>query len=212
MLFSPASLPRALLLLTLRSFSQSERVALLPSRSGWKEKETCSRSGVRPGQKNPDRAEGVGPKGRVSGPGENRLSRREFPVYKEKGVCYIPESSNLFIHRLGSVYVKDVAREFFEAARGKQTGIGMSHCAIGEGVNGKNIRRYFEVPRDQGFVGVMSLECEAPGGWSWKDLSGGYGRFGKIGISPKIWIPEGGGLAYGVESSEGLFIHLALRG
>jgi sugar phosphate isomerase/epimerase len=69
-----------------------------------------------------------------------------------------------FLNRVGHVHVKDVAPRLSERARGKQTGIGMSHCSIGEGVNAENIRRCLELLRDRGFKGAVSLECEAQGG------------------------------------------------
>jgi sugar phosphate isomerase/epimerase len=69
-----------------------------------------------------------------------------------------------FLNRVGHVHIKDVAPRLSETVRGKQTGIGMSHCSIGEGVNAKNIRRCLELLRDQGFRGAVSLECEAQGG------------------------------------------------
>jgi len=69
-----------------------------------------------------------------------------------------------FIEKVGHVHIKDVAPKISERARGRQTGIGMSHCAIGEGVNAGNIRKCFEILRDYRFRGAVSLECEARGG------------------------------------------------
>jgi sugar phosphate isomerase/epimerase len=69
-----------------------------------------------------------------------------------------------FLNRVGHVHIKDVAPRLSETGRGKQTGIGMSHCPIGEGVNAQNIRGCLELLRDQGFRGAVSLECEAQGG------------------------------------------------
>jgi inosose dehydratase len=69
-----------------------------------------------------------------------------------------------FIKKVGHVHIKDVAPRISETARGKQTGIGMSHCAIGEGVNAGNIRKCFETLRDCRFRGAVSLEGEARGG------------------------------------------------
>ena len=48
--------------------------------------------------------------------------------------------------------------------RGGQTGIAVSHCAIGEGVNAANIRRCLEILRDHGYTGTLSMECEGQGG------------------------------------------------
>ena len=69
-----------------------------------------------------------------------------------------------FLKRVGHVHLKDVAPRLSETARGTQTGIGMSHCSLGEGVNAQNIRRCLELLRDRGFQGAVSLECEAQGG------------------------------------------------
>jgi inosose dehydratase len=69
-----------------------------------------------------------------------------------------------FLNRVGHVHLKDVAPRLSETARGKETGIGMSHCSIGEGVNARNIRGCLELLRDHGFKGAVSLECEAQGG------------------------------------------------
>jgi sugar phosphate isomerase/epimerase len=51
-----------------------------------------------------------------------------------------------------------------EAVRGSQTGIAVSQCAIGDGVNAGNIRRVLEILRDRGYTGVLSMECEGQGG------------------------------------------------
>jgi inosose dehydratase len=69
-----------------------------------------------------------------------------------------------FLNRVGHVHIKDVARELSESSRGKETGIGMSHCSIGEGINAPNIRKCLELLGDQGFRGALILECEAQGG------------------------------------------------
>jgi len=68
------------------------------------------------------------------------------------------------IDRVGHVHIKDVAPQLAEAARGKQTGIGMSHVAIGEGANADNIRACVRFLKEHGFSGAVSLECEARGG------------------------------------------------
>jgi sugar phosphate isomerase/epimerase len=62
------------------------------------------------------------------------------------------------------VHVKDVSPSLAAAARGAQTGIAVSQCAIGDGVNAANIRRVLEILRDRGFSGVLSMECEGQGG------------------------------------------------
>ena len=69
-----------------------------------------------------------------------------------------------FIDRIRHVHVKDVSASLAAAVRGGQTGIAVSHCAIGEGVNAGNIRRCLELLRDAGFAGTLSMECEGQGG------------------------------------------------
>lgn len=69
-----------------------------------------------------------------------------------------------FIDRIAHVHIKDVSRSHADAARGKDTGIAISHCAIGDGVNAQNIRACLSLLRDQGYDGVLSLECEGQGG------------------------------------------------
>lgn len=69
-----------------------------------------------------------------------------------------------FKDRISHVHVKDVSESLAAAARGKQTGIAVSHAAIGEGVNAGNIRRVLGILRDAGYTGVLSMECEGQGG------------------------------------------------
>lgn len=69
-----------------------------------------------------------------------------------------------FIDRLNHVHVKDVSPSLAAATRGKQTGIPISHCALGEGVNGENIKKCLTLMRDHGYSGVLSMECEGQGG------------------------------------------------
>ena len=45
-----------------------------------------------------------------------------------------------FINRVSHVHVKDVSESLAKAVRGGQTGIAVSHCALGSGVNAANIR------------------------------------------------------------------------
>jgi sugar phosphate isomerase/epimerase len=68
------------------------------------------------------------------------------------------------VDKVDHVHVKDVAPALAAAARGKQTGIGMSHCALGEGVNAANIKACLAMLRDHGYQGVLSIECEGQGG------------------------------------------------
>ena len=48
--------------------------------------------------------------------------------------------------------------------RGELTGIAVSQCAIGDGVNKDNIRKCFDILVEIGYSGVVSLECEGQGG------------------------------------------------
>ncbi len=48
--------------------------------------------------------------------------------------------------------------------RGELTGIAVSQCAIGDGVNVENIKKCFDILVDINYDGVVSLECEGQGG------------------------------------------------
>ena len=69
-----------------------------------------------------------------------------------------------FKDRVRHAHVKDVSQSLADAVRGNQTGIAVSHCAIGDGVNGDNITQVLTILRDRGFDGVLSMECEGAGG------------------------------------------------
>ena len=69
-----------------------------------------------------------------------------------------------FKNRVSHVHVKDVSQSLADAVRGRQTGIAVSQCSIGEGVNSGNIRRVLKILHDHGFRGVLSMECEGAGG------------------------------------------------
>jgi len=69
-----------------------------------------------------------------------------------------------FLDKVSHVHIKDVSESLARAARGELTGIAVSHCAIGEGVNAENIRRCLKLLRDSGYRGVLSIECEGQGG------------------------------------------------
>ena len=69
-----------------------------------------------------------------------------------------------FIDRLNHVHVKDVSPSLAAATRGKQTGIPVSYCALGEGVNAENIKKCFVLLRDHGYDGSLNMECEGQGG------------------------------------------------
>jgi hypothetical protein len=63
-----------------------------------------------------------------------------------------------------SDHVKDVSPPLAAATRGKQTGIAVSHCALGEGVNAGNIKKCPALLRDHGYSGALSMDCEGQGG------------------------------------------------
>ena len=44
------------------------------------------------------------------------------------------------------------------------TGIAVSHCSLGEGVNADNIKQCLGLLRDHGYQGPLSMECEGGGG------------------------------------------------
>jgi len=69
-----------------------------------------------------------------------------------------------FLPRVSHVHLKDVSESLATAVRGGQTGIAVSHCALGGGVNAENIRRCLAVLRDAGYHGALSIECEGQGG------------------------------------------------
>lgn len=68
-----------------------------------------------------------------------------------------------FLTRVSHVHIKDVSPSL-AAARGELTGIAVSHCAIGDGVNADNIRACVKMLVGSGYDGVLSLECEGAGG------------------------------------------------
>jgi len=69
-----------------------------------------------------------------------------------------------FIDKVSHVHIKDVSASLAQAALGELTGIAVSHCAIGQGVNAENIRACLRLLHRHGFTGVLSLECEGQGG------------------------------------------------
>ncbi len=69
-----------------------------------------------------------------------------------------------FKHKVSHVHVKDVSESLAASLRGELTGIAVSQCAIGEGVNGDNIKKCFDILVDINYDGVVSLECEGQGG------------------------------------------------
>jgi sugar phosphate isomerase/epimerase len=68
------------------------------------------------------------------------------------------------VHRVSHVHVKDVSQSLAAAVRGEETGIAVSHCALGDGVNASNIRQCLQILHEHQFTGVLSMECEGAGG------------------------------------------------
>lgn len=69
-----------------------------------------------------------------------------------------------FLKRISHVHVKDVSESLALAVRGGQTGIAVSQCALGDGVNAGNIKTCLKLLRDAGYDGALSIECEGQGG------------------------------------------------
>jgi inosose dehydratase len=69
-----------------------------------------------------------------------------------------------FLKKVSHVHVKDVSESLARAVRGGQTGIAVSQCALGDGVNAGNIRDCLVILRDAGYDGALSIECEGQGG------------------------------------------------
>ena len=69
-----------------------------------------------------------------------------------------------FKDKIRHVHVKDVSESLAAAVRGGQTGIALSHCSVGEGVNADNITKCLTILRDNGYSGHLSIECEGQGG------------------------------------------------
>jgi inosose dehydratase len=69
-----------------------------------------------------------------------------------------------FKDKVSHVHVKDVSESLAAASLGELTGIAVSQCAIGDGVNAENIRRCLQILLANGYQGVFSIECEGQGG------------------------------------------------
>jgi inosose dehydratase len=69
-----------------------------------------------------------------------------------------------FQDKVTHVHVKDVSQSLADSVRGEQTGIAVSQCAIGDGVNSDNIKRVLTVLEQRSYNGVLSMECEGQGG------------------------------------------------
>ena len=72
--------------------------------------------------------------------------------------------ANRFAKKVSHVHIKDVSKELAEKARGNDTGIALSHSAIGDGVNADNIRETLKILHKSGYTGPLSMECEGQGG------------------------------------------------
>lgn len=88
---------------------------------------------------------------------------------KDTGNTYIAGQDpvkflNRFLRRVRHVHVKDVSESLAHALRGGMTGIAVSHCPLGAGVNADNIKQCLRKLRDAGYTGVLSMECEGAGG------------------------------------------------
>jgi len=71
---------------------------------------------------------------------------------------------NKFRDKVSHVHIKDVSESLSASLRGELTGIAVSQCAIGDGVNRENIKKCFDILVDLNYDGVVSLECEGQGG------------------------------------------------
>ncbi len=74
------------------------------------------------------------------------------------------EFAKRFLSKIRHVHVKDVSESLAALVRGHATGIALSHCAIGDGVNAENIKACLTLLRDAGYTGTLSMECEGAGG------------------------------------------------
>ncbi|MCM8534451.1 MAG: sugar phosphate isomerase/epimerase [Lentisphaeraceae bacterium] len=87
----------------------------------------------------------------------------------DTGNCFIAGQDPVaftrrFVEKVDHCHIKDVTKELADAARGGMTGIALSHCSVGEGVNAQNIRECLGLLYKEGFDGVLSIECEGKGG------------------------------------------------
>lgn len=69
-----------------------------------------------------------------------------------------------FAKKVSHVHIKDVSKELADASRGKDTGIALSHSAIGDGVNADNIRETLKILHAADFAGPLGMEVEGQGG------------------------------------------------
>ena len=89
-----------------------------------------------------------------------------------------------FLNKVSHIHVKDVSESLAKALRGGTTGIAVSHCPLGEGVNAANIKQCLDILRDHGYKGVLSMECEgASGPMIEKSLAWLRGTLKELGIA-----------------------------
>jgi len=69
-----------------------------------------------------------------------------------------------FINDVEHLHIKDVSKSLAEKVRGGQTGIAVSHVALGDGVNAENIRQCIKLLKENKFESVLSIEGEGEGG------------------------------------------------
>ena len=69
-----------------------------------------------------------------------------------------------FKDKVSHVHIKDVSESLAAAVRGNQTGIAVSSCSIGDGVNADNIKKVLTILHNNGYKGILSMECEGAGG------------------------------------------------
>ena len=69
-----------------------------------------------------------------------------------------------FKDKVSHLHIKDVSESLSASLRGELTGIAVSQCAIGDGVNVDNIKKCIDILVDIKYDGVVSLECEGDGG------------------------------------------------
>jgi sugar phosphate isomerase/epimerase len=89
-----------------------------------------------------------------------------------------------FLNRIYHVHIKDVSASLAAQSRGEETGIAVSHCSIGDGVNADNIVKCMAMLRDNGYKGTLSMETEGGGGpLIEKSLGWLRGTMQRLGIS-----------------------------
>lgn len=69
-----------------------------------------------------------------------------------------------FLSKVSHVHVKDVSQSLAASLRGASTGIAVSQCSLGGGVNAANISQCLSILKNAGYKGTLSIECEGQGG------------------------------------------------